>query len=218
MDDGSFGSAAGLADIANSIAGLGLGDKHDIAFSFWAAGLADENDASASAAGTLAGLVDDVLSPSLLVSAFSVDEALFGMTRVEVMLVSKRSDIDLEALIDAPATLTVHHKYLPQLRHFSGIVMEAERGDSGHHRTSYRVVLLPSLARLDHGSDCRIFQNTSVPDIVRSVFAEYGIEDVDWRLGREHKVREYCTALLSGFWRRRGFFIILPMKPEASTA
>jgi len=91
-----------------------LVQDQDVAFSFWAAGA--ENDESA------------IPSAPLLVSAFSVDEAIFGSTRIEVMLVSKRADIDLEALIDAPATLTVHHKYLPELRHFSGIVVEAERG------------------------------------------------------------------------------------------
>jgi len=206
MDDVSFSPAAAVAglagDLAGSVAGFGSGSKHDIAFSFWAAGLADEDagaDSLGSAAvaaattGDLGGLVEGLLSAPLLVSAFSVDEAIFGLTRIEVMLVSKRSDIDLEALIDAPATLTVHHKYLPQLRHFSGIVVEAERGNSGHHRTSYRVVLLPSLARLEHGSDCRIFQNETVPDIVRTIFAEHGIEDVEWRLGAEHQQREYCT-------------------------
>jgi|GEM_PF-3234678 len=53
--------------------------------------------------------------------------------------------------------------------------------------------MLPALARLNHGLDCRIFQNTSVPDIVRTVFAEHGIEDGEWRLSGEHELREYCT-------------------------
>jgi len=199
--------SAAVSSAASAVAsavglGSGLGEAQDVAFSFWAAGLADaaggdsgagEIAAAVAGLGDLGAQIGEILSPSLLVSAFGVDEAIFGQTRVEVMLVSKRPDIDLEALIDMPATLTVHHKYLPQLRHFSGIVVEAERGDSGHHRTAYRVVLLPSLARLDHGSDCRIFQNVSVPDIVRTVFSEHGIEDVEWRLSGEHDTREYCT-------------------------
>lgn len=171
-----------------------LGQAQDVAFSFWAAGAqgAAENSAAEDEAGGGAAPTSSVPAP-LLVSAFSVDEAIFGMTRIEVMLVSSQADIDLESLIDAPATLTIHHKYLADLRHFSGIVVEAERGISGHHRTSYRVVLLPTLARLDHGSDCRIFQNISVPDIVRTLFAEHGIEDVAWRLSNTHQPREYCT-------------------------
>jgi|GEM_PF-6642853 len=105
MDMVSFASAVPL-----------LGQDQDVAFSFWAAGA--ENDGG------------DIPSSPLLGSAFAVEEAIFGLTRVEVMLVSKQPDIDLEALIDQAATLTLHHKYLPELRHFSGIVVEAERGDS----------------------------------------------------------------------------------------
>jgi len=171
-----------MASFASPVPTSLLGQDQDIAFSFWAAGLADAAQDE-----------DKTSSDLLLVGAFSVEEAIFGFTRVEVMLVAHQADIDLEALIDRPATLSIHHKYLPQLRHFSGIVMEAERGDSGHHRTAYRLVLLPALARLDHGSDCRIFQNMCVPDIVGTIFSEHGIEDVEWRLSGEHQTREYCS-------------------------
>ncbi|WP_275078568.1 hypothetical protein [Pseudovibrio sp. WM33] len=38
------------------------------------------------------------------------------------------------------------------------MIAEIARGNEGHHRTSYSLTLLPSLHRLAHGSDCRIFQ------------------------------------------------------------
>ena len=131
----------------------------DIAFTYWMKEAADNQ---------------------FVVTAFAVDEAIFGMTRIEVMLSSAKHDMDLQALMDRPGTLSVHHKYLDTLRHFSGIVVEAERGDRGHHRTAYRLVLMPDLYRLDHGSDCRIFQSMKVPEIVRQIFSEHGIEDVTW--------------------------------------
>ncbi|PYE84181.1 contractile injection system protein, VgrG/Pvc8 family, partial [Phyllobacterium leguminum] len=34
---------------------------------------------------------------------------------------------------------------------------------------------MPMLHRLDHGSDSRIFQNVSVPDIIRTVLKECGV-------------------------------------------
>jgi len=152
---------------------IGLGQKQDIAFSFFVEGV-DEGQ--------------------LLVARFGVEETLSGLSRIEVELVSKHGFIELDALLDQAATLTIHHKYLSELRHFSGIIVEAERGDSGHHRTSYRVVMMPALERLEHGSDCRIFQEHSVPEIVALVLKEHGIEDVEWQLVSEHGVREFLVC------------------------
>ncbi|UXN07857.1 type VI secretion system tip protein VgrG (plasmid) [Bartonella sp. HY761] len=131
---------------------------------------------------------------TFVVTAFAVDEAIFGMTKIEVMLSSSDDNIDLQALLDSPGTLTVHHKYMETLRHFSGVVVEAERGDRGHHRTAYRLVLMPSLYRLDHGSDCRVFQTKKVGDIVKELFSEHGIDNVIWDIDEgSHDAREYCV-------------------------
>jgi len=144
----------------------------DVAFSFWIEGAAEN---------------------FFEVTSFVAEEVIFGLPRIEIMLVAKVG-VRLEDLIDNAATLTIHHRHVPQLRHFSGIVVEAERGNAGHHRTSYRVTLLPSLYRLDNGSDCRIFQAQSVPDIVKTVLDEHGVTDVSWDIGEEHEVREYLVC------------------------
>ncbi|PYE85279.1 contractile injection system protein, VgrG/Pvc8 family, partial [Phyllobacterium leguminum] len=153
------------------------GERQDVSFSFWSEG-----------AQSL-GLADDIFA----VTAFCADEAVGGLTRAEISLVSRNGEIDLSALIDRKATLTIHHKYLEAPRHFSGVVASIARGDEGHHRTAYHVVLLPALHRLDHGSDSRIFQNVSVPDIIRTVLKECGVEDVKWQLSGKHLAREFCV-------------------------
>ena len=65
--------------------------SQDVAFSFWCKAVADN---------------------ALVVTAFAAEEAMSGLTRTEVMLVSRDASIDLNAMLDTPATLTVHHKYL----------------------------------------------------------------------------------------------------------
>jgi type VI secretion system secreted protein VgrG len=128
----------------------------------------------------------------MVVSAFSVSEHLFGLTDIRVTLLSAAPDIDLHALLDSPATLTVHHKYAG-LRHFSGVVAQVERGVKGVHHTAYALTLLPALHRLDHGSDCRIFQTKSVPDIIKILLKEHAVTDVQWDLQASHLEREYCV-------------------------
>jgi len=149
-----------------------MGLEQDIAFSIWIEGIPENTFA---------------------VTAFVAEEALFGLSKVSVMLVSDNRIIDPDALIDVRATLTIHHKYLLQQRHFSGIVAMAECGCEGHRKTACRLTILSSIYRLDNRSDCRIFQNISVPDIVRTLFREHGIEDVEWIMGSAHGKREFCV-------------------------
>ncbi len=148
-----------------------LFQKQDLAFTFHAPALEDAE---------------------LLVTSFSASERVFALPQIDVCLSSEDGDIDLHALLDTPATLTIHHKYLGQ-RHLAGVIAQIARGDSGHHRTGYELTLLPGLHRLAHGSDCRIFQKKSVPDIVKILLKERGIEDVKWHLSEPHEAREYCV-------------------------
>lgn len=126
------------------------------------------------------------------VISFAASEAVNAPFEVQIELASHDPDIDLHALMDAGAALGIYSKYdAPRFLH--GIVAEVERGDRGVRRTFYSVTLRPSLHRLDFGSDSRIWQVKTVPDIVKEVFGEYGIVDVDWRLEGTHEPREFCT-------------------------
>ncbi|MET3601889.1 type VI secretion system tip protein TssI/VgrG [Martelella mangrovi] len=128
----------------------------------------------------------------LLVHGFAAEEKLFDLTQVDIELVSDDPRIDLNALLDTPATLTIHHKYAGT-RHLSGVIAGIDREDEGFRRTFYKITLLPMLSRLEHGSDCRIFQQKTVPDIIKQVLKECGVEDVQWHLAGEHLAREFCV-------------------------
>ena len=134
------------------------------------------------------GLDDDVLRPL----SFSGSEELFGLHHFNMELVSHKSDLNLHDLLDSKCTLTIHHKY-QGVRHISGVVAEVSRGDKGHHRTRYSLAFLPVIHRLDHGSDCRIFQQKTVPEIIKEILKEHNITDVKWTLAGDHQPREYCV-------------------------
>ncbi|WP_353080587.1 type VI secretion system Vgr family protein [Stenotrophomonas sepilia] len=74
-----------------------------------------------------------------------------------------------------------------------GLVCVFEQGDTGFRRTRYRAVVEPPLARLALGSDWRIFQQRSVPQILQALLAEHGIEHYAQNLTEEHLPREYCV-------------------------
>ncbi|MGV0821127.1 type VI secretion system tip protein TssI/VgrG [Martelella sp. AMO21009] len=128
----------------------------------------------------------------LLVHGFTAEERLFDLSQIDIELVSDDPKLDLNALLDTPATLTIHHKYAG-IRHFSGIIADMARRDEGLHRTFYTVVLMPALGRLAHGSDSRIFQQKSVPEIIAEVLKENRVEDMRFVLEGAHVAREYCV-------------------------
>jgi len=128
-----------------------------------------------------------------VVVSFSVTDTINAPFEIQVELASHSDSVDLHALLDEPATLGIHHKYDENIRYFNGTVTEAVRGDSGSRWTFYSVTLRPSIHRLMHGSDCRIWQNKTVPDIVKEVFSDYNITEVDWKTEGNHLPREYCT-------------------------
>ncbi|RCK41435.1 hypothetical protein TH25_23705 [Thalassospira profundimaris] len=126
------------------------------------------------------------------VVGFEARETINAPFEISINLASPDPAIDLHSLIDAPGCLGIYNKY-DEVRYLHGIVTEVERGDSGIRRTFYSVTLRPTLSRLDHGSDSRIWQTKTVPEIVSEVFKEYSITDVEWRLNGQHAPREYCT-------------------------
>ncbi|HEY7577885.1 MAG TPA: type VI secretion system tip protein TssI/VgrG, partial [Acetobacteraceae bacterium] len=67
----------------------------------------------------------------------------------------------------------------------------AQRGGRG--LTIYRVRLVPSLWLLTRTTDCRIFQDMSVQQIVDKVLGEHGISKKSWRLNGDHPKRDYCV-------------------------
>ncbi len=61
------------------------------------------------------------------------------------------------------------------------------------HWAKYQITIRPDLYRLDLTSDARIFQKTSVPDIVKKILGEHGIQNHEFRLADTRPPREYCT-------------------------
>jgi type VI secretion system secreted protein VgrG len=78
-------------------------------------------------------------------------------------------------------------------RIFSGIITEFGLYGSIGQNTLYRLVLEPWLALLQLVSNCRIFQDKSVPDIVMDVFRKHGFSDIEPRLSVPHEPRPYVV-------------------------
>ncbi|MDX1757884.1 MAG: type VI secretion system tip protein VgrG [Marinobacter sp.] len=79
------------------------------------------------------------------------------------------------------------------LRRFTGVVSEFARGDTGHRRTRYEVIVEPPLWRLGLMRNSRIFQTQTPDTILKTLLEERGIADTVFDLKRTPQEREYCV-------------------------
>jgi type VI secretion system secreted protein VgrG len=99
-------------------------------------------------------------------------------------------------------------------RHFHGRVKSLAVGPLvGRGLRSYRAEVVPWLWFLTRTTDCKIFQNQSVPDILAAVFNAYGFTAFRNELTGTYAAREYCVqyresafAFVSRLMEEEGIF------------
>ena len=123
---------------------------------------------------------------------FTLEEALSEPFRLTLELASDNGAIDFGQILDQPALLTIWQGGL-QMRHVHGLVSSFTQGKTGFRRTRYRLLVEPQLARLALSSDWRIFQQKTVPEILKSVLDEHGVLDYQPYIHTPHAPREYCV-------------------------
>jgi type VI secretion system secreted protein VgrG len=127
----------------------------------------------------------------LQVLAFEAREAISRPFSVRVELVSEYPRFSLEELLHRQAFLAFN----ADGNGLHGQIAEVARGESGKRFTHFFIQLVPSLKRLEHRRNQRIFQNRSVPQIISEVLGEHRIlgDEFVFKLREPCKPREYCT-------------------------
>ncbi|MGD9169063.1 MAG: type VI secretion system tip protein TssI/VgrG [Candidatus Thiodiazotropha sp.] len=78
-------------------------------------------------------------------------------------------------------------------RFFDGFVSRFTQIGHMAYFAHYQVTLRPWFWLLTQTSDCRIFQNKTVPDIIKEVFQDNGFSDFEVRLIGSYREWEYCV-------------------------
>ncbi|HMI86626.1 MAG TPA: type VI secretion system tip protein VgrG [Polyangiaceae bacterium] len=91
----------------------------------------------------------------------------------ELELLSTDTNLDLAELLGKPMTVRLELTPL-RYRYWNGIVTDVGFAGSHGRHALYRLTLRPRLSLLERTSNCRIFQNQSVPTIVKAVIQEHG--------------------------------------------
>ena len=158
-------------------------------------------------------LVGSEAQPAFEVVEFELQEGISQTFHLAVELTSPNHEVDFGQVLDHPARLTLWHGDNP-VRYLHGAISSFVQGDTGFRRTRYSAIVEPRLARLKLGSDWRIFQSLSVPQIAEAVLKAHGLtQDYELRSTAAHPSREYCVQagdtdyhFVERIMREEGFF------------
>lgn len=120
-------------------------------------------------------------------------EALSELFTYQIELASADPEIDPDQIIGRRATLGLRG-FDGEFRYFDGFVSRFEQLPHGvGPYTLYFCELRPWLWFLTLTTDCYIFQDLSVPDVIKKRFEKWGFQDFQMRLYENHVPWEYCV-------------------------
>jgi type VI secretion system secreted protein VgrG len=128
----------------------------------------------------------------LIIRSAIITEQLAQPFQISVELLSPDEHIDFDTVLgrELHITLTLHgdgeryfHSYITEFR---------QTGRLGKY-ASYHATATPWLSFLSYSAGCRIFQNQTVPDIVKTVLRERGFTDIKDKLTKTYRTRDYCV-------------------------
>ncbi len=140
--------------------------------------------------------MDSSLDPErLAITRLEGEDRLSACFLYRVDAVTEEADPAVDALLGMPVTLWMHDNDPDRRRPIHGHVRRiVGQGRDHHGHRRFQMEVVPRLWFLSCTSDCRIFQNQSIPDILSTVFQDQDLVNVEFRVVRgDYKPVEYCV-------------------------
>lgn len=165
------------------------------------------------------GLEDDLL----LLRRFHCVEGISRLFHFDLDLLSPSGEIKPEDIVGDNVSITIHPENEPQ-RFFNGFVKSFQyMGLEKRGLYAYKAEVVPWFWFLSKRTDCRVFQNQTVQEIVEFIFKELGFPDYVFALVEEHPKLEYCVQynesdldFISRLLEHEGIYYFFEHQPDKS--
>ncbi len=137
-------------------------------------------------------LISPLPAADLRFGSMAFSDGLSTLGEMQLTLVSHRADIKPEDLLGKPMSVKMEMRG-DTTRHFHGYVTRFGLGTTRGRYHGYTATVRPWLWFLTRTTDCKIFQDLSVPDIVKKVFQDHGIANFEFKLFRSYRTWTYCV-------------------------
>jgi type VI secretion system secreted protein VgrG len=108
------------------------------------------------------------------------------------LLAAADTEINPEQIVGTNVTVAIALSDRSGTRWVNGIVTSFEQGAGDDEYNQYRATIMPSMWQLTLSSNCRVFQDMTVVDVIMHVINEYGLSASQMVSGTYPKL-EYCT-------------------------
>lgn len=119
-------------------------------------------------------------------------ESLGRLFEINLEMAGRNESIDFNDLLGQTITVEL---ILPsgKTRYFTGFVSKFSQTGTIGRNVVYNAVLRPWLWILTRAADCRIFQESTAPEIIKTVFNNHGFTDIKDALSGAYRTWEYCA-------------------------
>ncbi len=128
----------------------------------------------------------------LLFHAMHAHEEMSRLFDYRLDLLSPKPDINLDDILGKNVTVKLAMAD-DSTRYFNGYVTRFAQGGTYGRYNRYFAVVHPWLWFLTRTTDCRIFQEMTVPDIVKKVFGDHPTADFKLELTGSYRKWTYCV-------------------------
>lgn len=129
---------------------------------------------------------------AMLLKSVSATEQLGRPFRIELELLSEDGQVDPTKILGQGVTVRISQPG-GGTRYFHGNVSRWHQTTPAAGMARYRATLVPWLWFLSRAANCRIFQEMTVPDIIKKVFRDHGFSDFSDKLNGSYDALEYCV-------------------------
>lgn len=139
-------------------------------------------------------------SEAFAVTRFRGAEKVSSPFAFEITLSRDVLDLNPHDFVNEEAVLEIQGTRSPRYLH--GIIRRFELGEQSKTSVHYQATLVPRTHRMRLRHDCRIFQNLTVPDIIREVLQGAGLasRDFRWSLQETHEPKTYSVQYRESDW------------------
>jgi len=131
------------------------------------------------------------LDSKLVVQSMVGEEALGRLFNFKLELLSQDFELHFDQIVGQQVTVALDLS--DGKRHFNAYITEFQYLGQTDRYARYQATLKPWFWFLTRTSDCKIFQEKKLPDIIKAVFRENGMSDFEDRLTGKYREWEYCV-------------------------
>ena len=146
---------------------------------------------------------------AFLLHSLTGHEAISRLFHFSVDLLSEQHSIAYKDIVGKQVTLSLHHTGDDQ-RHWNGFVSRFACTGGDNRFSYYRAEIVPWLWFLTRTADCQIYQQKTIPEIIKKVFQDHGFQDFQDRTQSSYPQREYVVQ-----YRETDFNFVSRLMEEA---